>query len=964
MIFVLLIVLVINFTWVQATSSSESSRTLLWGYVTDATTGQPISGAILTVWEIQLSTYVTYTQIETAMTDVNGSYHVAFDRKVTLFYRMYAYYDDSSTPGYDYLLMFHDLTQTEGNVDFHLIPAASILLETASVLFVDAAAPPLFYDFIVLPQEAFPSGSILEYGENYHSPLSHTSSNHIIVPANTSLQIEVKAWGPYTRLGLDLHIILINTPDLFVKKGELIHVNVMQYSTPLNINITKTVLKLTEIHLTEAEKKGLYATAERQSLKAVNVLISSAEDKLAHGSYQESYADVREAYLSVLTVDRFVQNMYTDAVTSVYIIVLFLAFTATASSHFVLEHRNTQLLASGLAYIAFLLIFSNVYYGSHIVEASLLAGIAVVSLLASESIAVIMSRVFPQTIAVTFAMAKRSLLRRKTRFILTLTPIIILVMGFVSLTSFTTEHGFVSKSVATTAKGMEGLLVRGPLPRSLSLLDYDVPDRVATRVATFTALAPSDTEWLLSKPEVTLVSPLVENIASRYPLGSLSALTTQLDVYGVIGMSSNESKISTFDRLVVDGRFLQDAEEDAILISVQAAAALEVAVDDRLVLSVGGSFVEVELVGLLDDTELSQLTDSDGTSIVPKKIVVVKDPDGYVLDKRIALCESSEVVILDWHTALELSCFLSVSRIGVVLGDAVNSLTFARQLALTRDFWVWSVTDERVTFFGSIAYFEAKGLWIFIPWVIAILTIVMTMINVIYERRGEVAVLSAVGLNPTHITSIFGAEALMIGVVGGGVGYLLGQSSYKLMSFLSMDVLVEQKVSAVWSFASLGIALTAVLVGAFLALKTSTIITPSLLRRWTIETTPAAMERSWAVTVPFRVPTDRVDDLFEHVATLFRQYLYSRSVDPGEGQIRFSREDTSDASTRIMDFHYLLGTRSNVGSLPFQLVAKKGAHEATYSFEVLCKGTGETVKETVRFLRMAIIEWSSQQTRD
>jgi ABC-type lipoprotein release transport system permease subunit len=957
---------VIHVSRVQATSASESSRIHFWGHVTDAVTGQPLHDVTIDVWELRPSlghSQIFYIQMAQVSTEYNGSYQVAFDGQLTAFYRVYAYYDDPSTPGYDYLLTFHESTQTEANIDFHLVPAASILLETAAVMFVDASDPPLFYDFIVLPHEEFPYDAVLEYGENYHSPLSDINANHIIVPANSSLQIEVKAWGPYTRTGLDVHSVILGVPDFFVHKGELIHVNVMQYSTPINVNITKTALNRTETHLTEAEEKGLYATAERQYLKAVHALIQSAEEKLAQGSYHDSYVDIREAYLKILTIDSTVQNAYTDAATSVYIIILFLAFTATASAHIVLEHRNTQRLASGIIYLIFFLIFHHVYYGSQIVELPLLIAIAAGSLLASESLAFIMPRVFPQTIAVTFAMAKRSLLRRKIRFILTLIPIIVLVMGFVALTSFTTEHGFVSKTVATAATGSNSLLVKGPLPHTFSLVDYNATDGVASTVATFTALTPSDVEWLNRTPEVTVVAPLVENIASRYPLGSISTATTRVSLYGVLGLSSNEPAISDFDRLVVDGRFLQEAEDDAVLISVQAAAALNVAVGDRLSLSAGSSFIEVTLVGLLDDSELGQLTDSDGAPIVPEKIVVVKDTAGFVLEKRIALCESSEVVVLDWRTALELSSLFAVSRMGVVLGDVVNPLPFARQLALTRDFWVWSVADERVTFFGSIAYFEAKGLSIFVPWVIAILTIVMTMINVIYERRNEVAVLSSVGLNPTHITAIFGAEALMIGVIGGGMGYLLGQSAYKLTSFLALDILVEQKVSAVWSFASLGIAITAVIVGAFLALKTSTIITPSLLRRWSVERGGHFAGEPWILDIPFKVNEEDLHAMTEHVIARFRRHLQSLGIDEATTAITVRDDDQDGASRRTIAFETLLGDRSKVGALPFQLVATRGDEDDAYVLHVACKGPEDVFKETVRFLRTTIIEWSTTKER-
>lgn len=967
MVFFLLIVLALSFPKVQAT---DSSNILVWGQVTDAVTGQSIPDATIAVWEINTRWYEASDLIELLETDVNGSYRVSFEGTFkkqyegsshfySVFYRVYAYHDDPSTPGYDYLPMFSDLMKGgEANIDFKMIPAASILLEDEEVLFVDSPRPPSEYVFTVMSREKLPDGCVVEYGEWSQSRFINASFNHVIIPANTDIQIEVKTLGIISKTGQDYHSFVMDDPKFFLGKGELTRVNVMQYSIPYNINIATSVIDLTETHIIEAEQKGLYTTAERQDLKMVWVLIESAEDKLIEGSYKASYADIREAYLKAVQIDGTIQRLYADAATSVYVIILFLAFTSTAISHIFFVHKNKQVLVTGILYIVFLTILFNVYYGSQIVEFPSLVGVAGLSIFTSTSIVLILPRVFPQRIAVTFSIAKRSLLRRKSRFILTLITIIVMVMGFVSLTSFTMEHGFISKTIGTLDIGSEGVLVREPLPRLPSLLGYDSP----VMVATFTALEISDLEWLQRNPEVTLVSPKVENIAFRYPLGFLLTPVNKLSVYGVLGLSYNEVEISEFDNLLVEGRFLHDAEEDSILISVQAAKTLNVEVGEHLVLDIGGSTLELELVGLLDDNLLRQITDYDGSPIIPKKLIVSTE-EGKVIEERIAPCDPSEVVILNWQTAMDLSSFILLSMIDVLLEDSVDPLIFSRQLALTRDFWIWTVVNERINFFGSMPYFEAKGLSIFVPWLIAIMTVVMTMINVIYERRDEVSILSSVGLNPTHITSIFGAEALIIGIIGGGVGYLLGQGSYKLASLLSMDILVEQKVSALWSFASLAIAITTVLVGAFIALKFSTIITPSLLRRWSVEGRGHFMGEPWILNIPFKVKEEELNSMFDYVIARFRRYLKSKGIDETIGAVKLVEDEKDGGSIRTVDFNYLLGERSKLGSFPFKLIAKREENEETYFLKVICKGPEDIVEETVSFLRMSIVEWSATKER-
>ena len=284
-------------------------------------------------------------------------------------------------------------------------------------------------------------------------------------------------------------------------------------------------------------------------------------------------------------------------------------------------------------------------------------------------------------------------------------------------------------------------------------------------------------------------------------------------------------------------------------------------------------------------------------------------------------------------------------------------------MALIQGYSVWYSSGREVFHALLGSFIESRGLSVLIPWVIVILNVVITMLNSIYEYRREITTLSAVGLNPSDIMGLFVAEAAVIGVVGGGVGYLLGIGNYKLMSMLSIVVEVRPKVSALWSLASVLVSVSAVLVGAFVALRSSVVTTPSMLRRWRLGEAPQ-IGKPWVFSIPFRLREEELDSLFDYVATRFRGYLRGRGVDEDVGEIRYSEDESLEASTRRIHFNYVLGQRSNIGSFPFQLVAKKGKDEETYSFEVICKGVGENVKETVSFVRMSMIEWSANQARN
>ncbi len=943
----------------SALTAERSTSSLLWGYVLDEATGRPLENATIAVWDIHVTrdrwrTTTITTLKGTTQTEPTGAYALHLDSDLSG--RVYASFDDPRSPGYDYVPQVHSVTLAVGavaNFNFTLAPAASLTLE-GDLLFVDSAQPPTVFGFTVVPKAQLPEHKswALTYGT---TPMSHSSflamnPMQVILPIHTAITLEVAADAART--------FVIDDPQLTpLEQGAAIPVKVATYALPYNLNLTRLALQQAVLHVDETANLGFYVTAEQRDLAKATSLLDSAATKFADGRYEACYADLREAYTTATYIDGRAQGMYVDAATSTHIILVFLAFTSTALAYLLFEAWTRKALVAALFYGVILALLYHVYSGCRIMEAGLLLQTSVLALLGALLVMLLLPRLTPVTATTFFSMAKRNLRRRRTRFLLTLITVTALVMSFVAFTSFSTEYGFTATTIQAVPPAVEGLVIRKPLPTVQLTAETQI-------AATFDPLDALDLDWVQQKPEVRQAAPKFENWPTRRPLGSLSTLSQRLSLFGVLGISPTvEAATTDFDQLLVagQGRYLTDTEEDAIMISVEAAEALHAQVGAQVLLRVGGTSLEVTVVGLLDDHALSHVIDLDGSPLLPDKLIIVIE-DGVLIDARVAPCDSTEVAVTNWRTALKLSYHLFLSRIAVLTETAIDLLPFARQLALERDYWVWTAVDGHVHQMGLMTYLEAKGGSIAIPWIIVILNVVFTMANAVYERRGELVILSAVGLNPTHITALFVAEALIVGVVGGGVGYLLGLSMYPLLPLLSNSILVRQKISAVWSVASLAVAMTAVLVGGVVAVKASVDITPSMLRRWTIEasTKPGT---PWVLEVPFRVQADKVDSLFDFITARFRRHLASQGIRDAEGRIEVSNEETPAASLRTLHIRYLLGNRSRIGAFPFQLVAKKKMNDEVCSFEVVLKGPHETMTDTVSFLRQAIIEWSSQHER-
>jgi len=396
------------------------------------------------------------------------------------------------------------------------------------------------------------------------------------------------------------------------------------------------------------------------------------------------------------------------------------------------------------------------------------------------------------------------------------------------------------------------------------------------------------------------------------------------------------------------------------MISTQAAQTLDVQVGDRLFFRMGHSSIEVKLVGILNDQSLSQKKDLDGTSILPEKITISLVVQGVVVDAQVEPCDPSELVVTNWQTALKLHSAeapIFLSRINVVVDDSIDLLPFASQIALERDYWVWTTLNGQIYLVGLIPHLEAKGLSIFIPWLIVILNVTIVMVNTIYERRREIIILSSVGFNPTHITSLFGAEALIIGVLAGGIGYLLGLSLYRIMIFLSINMDVIQKTSALWTIASLGISVTAVLIGTFIALRFSVAITPSLLRKWKAEEKPRGMD-SWIFDIPIKVPPKEVHSVLDY----FRKRLQNWK---GENDIQIDRmknirEKTSEGIQNGISFTYRLGRGQGTFLSSNKLLLSKRKDQNNYTLKLISKAGEDQAKETANFVRRLFLEWSAK----
>ena len=236
-----------------------------------------------------------------------------------------------------------------------------------------------------------------------------------------------------------------------------------------------------------------------------------------------------------------------------------------------------------------------------------------------------------------------------------------------------------------------------------------------------------------------------------------------------------------------------------------------------------------------------------------------------------------------------------------------------------------------------------------------VLNVVVTMMNAYYERRHEVMIYSSIGMNPRHVSSIFLAEAAVIGVIGGCLGYLMGLGAYKIIYLLTPALQVKQKVSAFWSIAAIGISMMAVLVGGLSALKNSTSITPSLRRRWTIDRKQDSSIET-EIIIPVQVYDEEIDEYIEFIKEKLEKAKKGRNMIVKMPKI-------TQISEKHWEYWYIYASANSQISALYsrnRLEVEK-IEGKTYTTTLFTIGDTESIKQAGSFVRQIGLDWSLQR---
>jgi hypothetical protein len=860
------------------------------------------------------------------------------------------YYDDVSTPGWDYLPALVDASGDLGELEVRLIPSASVsLVEDLQFVYTDDL--PLSVRYEVQDQEGnilAPSGFPLVFGWKVLRLLDipGLSTSTVVVPAGVSTGIRVNC-SIISEKRLVTRVFDIK-PVPSLEAGELLQIDIRRFSLPGNLDYLDDQLDEVRLQLNEMGSLGFYLSKQMTETSTAERRLIEAKRLFEAGDYKDCFDAAKRTYIDLKSTNRELDGLYNDASTSVYFLIAFLCAMSISTGFLLKDYRRPQITIGVILYSLLLVSLFYVYPGSRMVAFSSFTASAVLSLAAMLGLTVafskLLNRVGKDTVLSSlgivgpiFSIAKRSIKRRRLRFLLLLFSMMVMVMGFVTLTSFSEGYGLITRTVQARTQPLQGVLLR-----SSSWSEELSPFLRSRQVSQAHLLGDElNTGWLEGQEEVLAVSLKNENLPNHLYIAWLNFNPLR----GVVGIDpSKEDPIMNLSSGLVEGKL---PGPGGVVISRGLKEKLGVAVGDNLTLN----HLKVTLQGVMDDTYLANLKEMDGSDYLPKKLVEISPMSTESPIEE--TCEPHEVVLA--YIDLTQGLFsVGGSRIAVKLREGYSPQAFAERIALERGYQAWVSTSEGVTYAGIVDYIEGKGFPLLIPWIIVVLNIVMITLNSLFERRWEINILSSIGLNPAHISLIFVAEVGLMGFMAGGLGYLLGFGVYKLMGAVGLALEVHQKVSALWLVASIMIVIAAVFVGALTALKSSIVITPSLERRWRFDKGSFAYNEPWIIKIPLKLRDEQLDDFVDFMTKALKRYEDDPSL--ATSMIRTERRG-DDVLIRFIH----KSVNSMVGDIYIRnvLLLKPGpGGEYSVSFESI--GNSGMSHMSGSLVRLLTMEWSTR----
>ena len=189
-------------------------------------------------------------------------------------------------------------------------------------------------------------------------------------------------------------------------------------------------------------------------------------------------------------------------------------------------------------------------------------------------------------------------------------------------------------------------------------------------------------------------------------------------------------------------------------------------------------------------------------------------------------------------------------------------------------------SDLLVDSFGVKVFFSVLGG----------LIILNSYLTTLVERKKQIATLSAIGGNPRNIAGIYLSEGVVLGVIGGGIGFV---TSIIVGGYLRLIRITAFNIICVFVKSIIFGLIVTLIAMVYPVKKASTLVTPSLLRRWKLSGYVRGKKEITHV-LPFKIRFDEMESLAKFLEKKYENSIFCRkfrySIREDIGEITFERD--------------------------------------------------------------------------
>ena len=342
-------------------------------------------------------------------------------------------------------------------------------------------------------------------------------------------------------------------------------------------------------------------------------------------------------------------------------------------------------------------------------------------------------------------------------------------------------------------------------------------------------------------------------------------------------MTPQEADVTKVSDALAAGRWFQPGDTLSIILPRKIADSLRVTDADVGSARVAFSGQDYTVIGIMDQDKFKTILDLDQEPLTPVDFVQMQQlqrqgkTDSSSGFQQYLHLDPDVIFFVPYKTLINMGGDLRSIAVGYGGDDKAVLSDLQNNLMKRFDMNLYAAQAGKIDRFSSIAASSGKGLeTIIVPIMIAALIVLNTMLGSVFERVKEIHIFSSIGLSPTHIGTLFMAEAMVYAILGAVLGYVLGQAVSVLLTITHAFPGLSLNFSSISAVLSTLIVVAVVLLSTIWpARKASQVATPAIQRSWNVED---PVGDDWKIRLPFAVTGNQASGVNGFLGEWFQSY--------------------------------------------------------------------------------------------